>query len=63
MDDMAPAPTQRTSDDGGQTREMSFAARNKKSAKKVKPVPAQDPGPEPEIGPESEPEHQVDLLA
>jgi hypothetical protein len=62
MDDMAPAPTQRTSDDVGQTREMSFAAR-KKATKKMKPAPVKNPSPEAENGPEPEPEHQVDLLA
>jgi hypothetical protein len=61
MDEMAPAPPQRTSDDGGQTRELGFG--RKKSARKVKPAPAKDPGPEPEVGSDSEPEHQVDLLA
>ena len=64
MDDLAPAPAQRTSDDGGRTPEENFAAR-KKAVKKVQPVPARKPEPEPEIAPEPEPEsdHQLDVLA
>ena len=47
MDDLAPAPAQRTSDDGGRTPEQNFAAR-KKAVKKVQPAPAhkQDPDPD-----------------
>ena len=62
MDDLAPAPTQRTSDEVGRTREMNFAAR-KKAMKKVQPTPAKQPDPEPELAPEPESEHQLDLLA
>ena len=62
MDDLAPAPAQRTSDDGGRTPEHSLAAR-KKAAKKVQPVPAKKQEPEPELAPEPEPDHQLDLLA
>jgi hypothetical protein len=62
MDDLAPAPTQRTSDEVGRTREVNFAAR-KKAMKKLQPVPAKKP--EPEVAPEPDPEseHQLDLLA
>jgi hypothetical protein len=66
MDDLAPAPTQRTFDDVGRTPEENFTPR-KKAVKKVQPAPAQKqvPGPEPAPEPESEPEldHQLDLLA
>ena len=63
MDDLAPAPAQRTSDDGGRTPEGNFAAR-RKAVKKVQPVPAQTPDPEPEVAaPEPEPDHQLDVLA
>jgi len=64
MDDLAPAPTQRTSDEIGRTREVNFAAR-KKAMKKVPPAPAKKPDPEPQLAPEPEPEleHQLDLLA
>lgn len=62
MDDLAPGPTQRTSDEVGRTREVNFAAR-KKAMKKLQPVPAKKP--EPEVAPEPDPEseHQLDLLA
>jgi hypothetical protein len=64
MDDLAPAPAQRASDDVGWTPEQSLAAR-KKAAKKVQPAPAkkQEPVPEPDLTPEPEPDHQLDLLA
>jgi len=65
MDDLAPAPTQRTSDEVGRTREVRFAAR-KKAMKKVQPTPAKKQDPESELAPdepESQPEHQLDLLA
>ena len=64
MDDLAPAPTQRSSDDARRTPETNFAAR-KKAMKKVPPAPAKKPEPEPELAPEPEPEseHQLDLLA
>ena len=62
MDDLAPAPTQRTSDDGG--RRENFTAR-KKAVKKVPAAPAKNQDPEPEIAPEPEPDmdHQLDVLA
>ena len=63
MDDLAPAPAQRTSDDGGRTPEQNFTAR-KKAVKKVQAAPAQNPDPEPELAPEPEPvDHQLDVLA
>ena len=61
MGDLAPAPAQRTSDDGGRTREENFAAR-KKAVKKV-PPPAPKPEAEPELVPEPEADHQLDILA
>ena len=62
MDDLAPAPAQRTSDDVGRTPEENFAAR-KKAVKKVQPAPAQKQDPEPELRPNRKPDHQLDLLA
>ncbi len=62
MDDLAPAPAQRTSDDGGRTPEGNLAAR-KKAVKKVPPAPARRQDPEPELAPEPEPDHQLDVLA
>jgi hypothetical protein len=64
MDDLAPAPAQRISDDVGRTPEENFSAR-RKAVKKVQPVPAKKPEPEPELAlePEPEPDHQLDLLA
>lgn len=64
MDDLAPAPAQRISDDGGRTLEENLAAR-KKAVKKVRPPPVEKPDGEPELAPEPEPEgdHQLDVLA
>lgn len=64
MDDLAPAPTQRTFDDAGRVRDESFRAR-KKAVKKVPPAPSPEPDPEVVPDPESEtdPDHQLDLLA
>jgi hypothetical protein len=62
MDDLAPAPTQWTSDDVGRTSEQGFAAR-KKASRKPPPVPAKKPELEPDVTPETESGHQLDLLA
>jgi hypothetical protein len=62
MDDLAPAPAQRTSDNGGRTPEQNFAAR-KKVVKKVQVAPAQAQDPEPDPAPEPESDHQLDVLA
>jgi len=62
MDDLAPAPAQRTSDDGGRTSEASFAAR-RKASKKLPPAPAPKEVAEPELDPEPETDHQIDVLA
>ena len=62
MDDLAPAPAQRTSDNGGRAREENFAAR-KKLVKKLQPAPAQKPDPEPGLAPEPAADHQLDVLA
>jgi hypothetical protein len=58
MDDLAPAPAQRTGDDGGRRPEEIFPAR-KKTLKKAPPVPTEDESPEPQ--PESD--HELDVLA
>ena len=60
MDDLAPAPTMRTSDNGGRAREENLASR-KKAVKKVQP--ASLPKPEPDPAPESAADHQLDVLA
>jgi hypothetical protein len=64
MDEMAPAPAQRTSNDRGQRPAENFSAR-KKAAKKVSPEPAIEPSLELEPVPtlEPEPKHQLDVLA
>jgi hypothetical protein len=64
MEDLAPAPAQRTSDNGGRTPGYNFTAR-KKAEKKVQAVPARNQDPEPELAPEPDPEgnHQLDVLA
>jgi len=62
MDDLAPAPTQRTSDDGGRNTRESFTAR-KKAVKKVQVAPAKSQDPEPEPTPEPERDHLLDVLA
>ena len=54
MDDLAPAPAQRATDDGRRTPEGNLAAR-RMAVKKVQPAPAQ--------APEPEPDHQLDVLA
>jgi hypothetical protein len=63
MDDLAPAPAQRTSDNGGRTPEQNFAARKKKAVKKVPPTPASKQDAEPEPAPEPESDHLLDVLA
>ena len=62
MDDLAPAPTLRTSDHGGRTREETFAAR-KKAVKRVESAPVQMPDPEPEHAAEPLSDHRLDILA
>jgi hypothetical protein len=61
MDDLAPAPAQRTSDDGGRTPTESFTAR-KKALKKGQQAPALPPDPEPELPSEPESDHHLDVL-
>jgi hypothetical protein len=58
MDDLAPAPAQRTSDDGGRKPEAILSAR-KKAPKKAHPVPAKEENPEAS----TESDHQLDVLA
>jgi hypothetical protein len=58
MDDLAPAPLQRTSDDGGRNPKEVFSPR-KKAAKKTPLAPAEKQ--EPEVQPESD--HTLDVLA
>jgi hypothetical protein len=62
MDDLAPAPAQRISDNGARTSEASFAGR-RKAAKKLSPVPVQKKDSEPALDPEPETDHQIDVLA
>jgi hypothetical protein len=66
MDDLAPAPAQRTSDSGGRGPEGNFANR-KRLVKKVRPVSAEErapkPEPEPALEPDPAPDHQLDVLA
>ncbi len=56
MDDLAPAPAQRPSDDGGLRPEAIFSPR-KKAAKKPSAAPLKDGDPE------NEPDHQLDVQA
>jgi len=58
MDDLAPAPAQRTSDDGRLKAEDAFSPR-KKAPKKVPLVPPKGK----EAHTEGEPDHQLDVLA
>jgi hypothetical protein len=58
MDDLAPAPAQRTSDDGGRGPEEILSAR-KKAPKKAHPEPAKEQTPEAR----TESDHQLDVLA
>jgi hypothetical protein len=59
MEELAPAPAQRTSDNGGRgPAEEAFSARTK-VPKKVRPVPAPEPTTEAKV----ESEHQLDVLA
>jgi len=62
MDDLAPAPAQRTSDNGGRTPEQKFLA-PRKAVKKVQPAPPRKRDPDPEQTPEQEADHQIDVLA
>jgi hypothetical protein len=66
MDDLAPAPTQRTYDDIGRVRDENFRAR-KKAGKKTPPAPAPQHEADPETLPDPAPgpdtNHELDLLA
>jgi hypothetical protein len=55
---LAPAPAERTSDDGGRKLEEILSAR-KKVPRKTRPVPAKEQKPEAR----SESDHQLDVLA
>ncbi len=61
MDDLAPAATQRTSDDGGRVREDRLAVR-KKAAKKVPPPPPKSPS-KTEVAVDPAADHLLDILA
>jgi hypothetical protein len=61
MNDLAPAPAQRTSDNGGRTTAEAFTAR-KKAVKKMQPAPVQKPDSEPDLPPEPETDHHLDVL-
>jgi len=58
MDDLAPAPAQRTSDDGGRRPEEVFSPR-KKAPKKTQPMPAKKQ----DLEVKTEPDHTLDVLA
>ena len=60
MDDLAPAPTQRTSDEGGPRPEQSLVPR-KKVPRKAPPSPL--PAKEPDPDPSTERSHELDVLA
>jgi hypothetical protein len=62
MGDLAPAPAPRISDDGGRTLEENLAAR-RKAVRKVRPAPVETQGPELELAPEPESDHDLDVLA
>jgi len=62
MDDLAPAPAQRTSDNGGRSPEQNFPAR-RKAVKKVESAPAPKQDPDPDLAPEPETDHRIDVLA
>jgi hypothetical protein len=58
MDDLAPAPLQRTPEEGGRQPEEVFPVRRKLS-RKAPPEPVKEPNPE--VAKDSE--HQLDVLA
>ncbi|MGA3166149.1 MAG: hypothetical protein ABSF14_08510 [Terriglobia bacterium] len=58
MDDLAPAPAQRISDDGGRRPEEVFSPR-KKAPKKTQPEPAEKQ----DLEVKTEPDHTLDVLA
>jgi hypothetical protein len=58
MDDLAPAPAQRISDDGGRRPEEVFSPR-KRAAKKTQPAPAKKQ----DLEARTEPDHTLDVLA
>jgi hypothetical protein len=57
MDDLAPAPAQRSGDDGGRRPEEIFPAR-KKILKKAPPAPKEE-----SPAPPAESDHELDVLA
>ena len=60
MDDLAPAPAQRTSDESGPRPNELFVPR-KRVTKKVPAAPASEKEPEPE--PDKENNHEIDVMA
>jgi hypothetical protein len=58
MDDLAPAPLQRISDEGGRKPEDLYPARGK-APKKAPPVPRKEPS----SRAVTDPDHQLDVLA
>jgi hypothetical protein len=60
VDDLAPAPAQRTSDEGGPRPDELFVPR-KRVTRKVAPAPA--PEKEPEAEPNTEHNHEIDVMA
>ncbi|MGO8818157.1 MAG: hypothetical protein ACLQVG_26225 [Terriglobia bacterium] len=62
MDDLAPAPAQRTSDNGGRSPGQNFTAR-RKPAKNMAPEAAHKQDPDPRLAPEPVADHEIDVLA
>ena len=70
MGDLAPAPTERTFDNVARTPEQGLTAR-RRAARKASPTPAKakepepesPPGAEPELEPQAEADHLLDVLA
>jgi len=59
VDDLAPAPAQRTSDESGPRPEELFVPRKRVP----KRVPAPDPEKEPKPEPDAERNHEIDVMA
>jgi len=62
MDDLAPAATERTTDDAGRTFAGNFPGR-RKAAKKMPPTPSPQPVSDSDLREEPEAVHEIDVLA